>query len=137
MPSNRYEGGEGSLQQVVALGVSTVSTQTKIVGLLPKNCVVKGVRYHGQAAVTAAGGLTAEAFLRTSAGATGATLQASATDIKFSTAALALAGTAAVLTTTSGNQYANENQVVEVTVTTSNCAAGPGDLLIEVEYEPR
>ena len=137
MPSNRYEGGEGSLQNVIVLGTGAVSTQTKIMGLLPKNCAVTGVRYHGQGAVTASGGLTAEAFARTTAGATGVSLQASATDIKFGSAALALAGTAATLTTTSGDQYASENQVVEVTVTTSNCSAGPGDLLVEVEYAPR
>jgi hypothetical protein len=132
--SNRFEGGEGSLQQVLPLGTGAVTTQTKIVGSIPKHARVTGIRFYGQAAPTATA-LTAEVFARTKAGATGLTLQDAATDIDFGTAAAAKAGGAAVLAT-EPNTRVLEDQLIEVVVTADTCSAGPGDLLVEVEYKP-
>jgi hypothetical protein len=135
MGNKNYEGGVETFQQVVALGVSNVTTQTKVVGAIPKNCRLRAIRFYGQGAVTATS-LTAECFARTTAGATGVTMQTAAKDIKFGTAAAGLAGVAAVVATGTG-QYTDKQQLVEVVVTADTCTAGPGDFLVVVEYEPR
>lgn len=130
-----YEGGKGSIQGVVALGTSSVSTQTKIVGVVPKDMKVTSIRFYGQSAVTATT-LTAQVFARTSAGATGNDL-CSDTDIDTSEAALK-AGVAATLEATNPEHlWLDEGQLLEVTVSAGTCSAGPGDLLVEVEFEPR
>jgi len=118
------------------LGTGAVSTQTKIVGCVPQNCRVIGVRYYGQAAPTATA-LTAQTYARTTAGATGNSLQSAATDIDFASAAAAKAGTAASTTATYANLRLDEGQLLEVTVTATACTGGPGDLLVEIDYEPR
>lgn len=133
--SDRFQGGEGSIQAVIPLGTGAVTTQTKIVGLIPKNCVVQGVRYYGQAAVTATG-LTADTYIRTAAGAAGSSVQSAAVSIAFASAAAAKTGTAATLTTGAAVRP-NENQLVEVVITATVCSAGPGDLLVEVAFAPR
>jgi hypothetical protein len=132
--NNWFEGGEGSLQQVVPLGTSTVTTQTKVIGSIAKYSRVTGIRFYGQDAVTATS-LTAEVFARTKAGATGLTLQASATDIEFASEAIAKAGVVAVIAS-EPNVRLLENQLIEVVVTADTCSAGPGDLLVEVELSP-
>ena len=133
--SNRFEGGKGSVQGTVALGTSTVTTQTRVVGVVPKKCRVTGIRFYGQSATTATA-LTAQVFARTSAGAAGNDLCAD-TDIDLAAAALQ-AGVDAVLES-SNPEHLNldEGQLLVVTVTASAASAGPGDLLVEVEYEPR
>src|SRR3990167_7015393 len=96
--TSRFSDGGNNLtiQQVIALGTGAVSTQTRIVGSVPQNARVVGIRFYGQSAVTATS-LTAEVFARTAAGATGGTPQSAATDIEFTTAALAKTGIAASL----------------------------------------
>lgn len=133
--SNRFEGGEGTVQVVIPLGTGAVSTQTKVVGVVPKHCRVTGVRFHGQAQVTATS-LVAEVFARTRAGAAGATLQSATANIKFGSAALAKAGVAASLTATQEDKRLVENQLLEVVITADTCTAGPGDLVVEVQYTP-
>ena len=133
--SNRFEGGEGTIQQVIPLGTGAVSTQTKVVGSIPKHCLVTGIRFYAQAGPTATS-LTAEVFARTRAGATGNSLQASATDIDFASAAAAKTGIAATLSATPAYLRLVENQILEVTVTSNTTSAGPGDLLVEIQYEP-
>lgn len=132
---NRFEGGEGSIQQVIPLGTGAVTTQTKIVGSLPKHSIVKGIRFYAQSAPTATA-LTAEVFARTRAGATGLTLQSAATDIDFASAALAKTGIAASLSALPVNLRPKEDQLLEVTVTSTTTNPGPGDLLVEIAYEP-
>lgn len=133
--SNRFEGGEGSLQRVVGLGTGAVVTQTVIVGVIPKNARVTAIRFHGQSAVTATS-LTAECFARTTAGGTGLTLQDSATNIAFASAAAAKAGVAGTIAG-EPNVRPGENQLIEAVLTADTCSVGPGDLAIEVQYEPR
>jgi hypothetical protein len=120
---------------VIALGTSTVTTQTKVVGSVPKHCRVTGVRFYGQAAVTATV-LTADVYARTRVGAAGSSVQAAALTVAFASAALAKAGSAATLSTTASALRLTENQLLEVVITADACSAGPGDLLVEVAYEP-
>lgn len=130
-----YEGGKGSIQGVVALGVSTVATQTRAIGVVPKKCRVTSIRFYGQAATTATA-LTAQVFARTLAGATGNDLCA-ATDIDL-TAAQLQAGVKATLESTNPEHlHLDEGQLLVVTVTADTAGAGPGDLVVAVEFEPR
>jgi len=130
-------GGENqSLQQVIHLGTGAVTTGNHIVGVVPQNCRVTGVYFHGQSAPTASS-LTIEVFERTSAGAAGNTLQASATDIDFGSAALAKTGVAASLTTTQSSLRLTEGLLIEATVTANTVNPGPGDLVVEIDFEPR
>jgi hypothetical protein len=134
---NQFKGGPDQMVLgVVALGTGAVSTQTRIVGVVPQDLVVKGIRYYGQAAVTGTT-VTAEAHARTAAGAAGASLQSAATDINFASAAAGKAGVAAALTTTTGDRRLAQGQLLEVVVTATSITAGPGDLLVAVEFEPR
>jgi len=135
-PHSGRGGNNQSIQGVVVLGTGAVSTQTKIVGSIPQKCRVVGIRFYGQAGPTATT-LTAQVYARTTSGATGNSLQSAATDIDFASAAAAKTGVAASLTTTYANLRLTENQLLEVTVTASGCSAGPGDLLVEIDYEPR
>ena len=134
--TSRFQPGNLTTQRVVALGTGVVSTQTRIVGSVSQNARVVGIRFYGQSAVTGTS-LTAEVFARTAAGATGATLQSAATDVKFTTAALAKTGIAASLTATGGDLRPAENQLLEVVFTATDVTVGPDDLLVEVDYEPR
>lgn len=135
--SNEFFGGglKQRLQHAVPLGTGAVSTQTRAVGVIRRKCRVKSITFHGTAAPTATA-LTAEVFARTTAGATGNTLQSAATDIDFASAAAAKAGVAASLTATGENLVLEEGQLVEVTVTADTASAGPGDLVVDIEYEP-
>ena len=135
--SNEYYGGglKQRLQNTVALGTSTVTTQTRAVGVTRRKCRIKGITFRGTAAPTATT-LTAELFARTVAGATGLTLQSAATDIDFASAAAAKTGVAAALTATAANLVLDEGQLIEVTVTAGTASAGPGDLVVDIEYEP-
>jgi hypothetical protein len=134
--NNWFQGGKGSVQQVLPLGTGSVTTQTKVIGVMPKKGLVKEIRFHGQGAVTGTT-ITAEVFARTTAGATGATLQSAARDIKFGSVEAAKAGVTASLTATAPNRMLAEGQLLEVVVTASSITAGPGDFLIEIEFEPR
>lgn len=135
--SDQKSGGfNQTIQQVVPLGTGAVTTQTKIVGSVPRNCRIVGIRFYAQAGPTATT-LTAQVYARTTAGATGNSLQSAATDIDFASAATAKTGIAASTTTTYGNLRLAENQLLEVTITASGCSAGPGDLLVEIDWEPR
>jgi hypothetical protein len=133
--SNRFEGGEGSLQGVAALGTGAVTTQTRVVAVVPKRMRVKRIRFFGQSATTATS-LTVQVFARTTAGATGNDLTG-ATDIDLTAAALK-AGVVAVLEATNP-EHLNlvDGQLIEATITADTCSAGPGDLLTVVEFEPR
>lgn len=137
--SKFFEGGKGSIQGIVALGTGSVATQTRIVGVVPKKMRVKNIRFHAQAVATGTTPtLTAEVFARTSAGAAGNTLQSAATNIIFADAAAAKAGSAASLTATTANLDLAEPQLIEVVVTAGGTvSAGPGDLLVEIEFEPQ
>ena len=134
--ANEYYGGglKQEIQAVAALGTSSVTTQTKAVGATRRKLRVKSIRFYGSAAVTGTS-LTAEVFARTTAGAAGNTLQASATDVAFASEAAARAGTAATLTATGANLVLDEGQLLEVTFTASSVTAGPDDVLTVVEYE--
>lgn len=134
--SNRFEGGKGSVQGVVALGTGAVTTQTKIIGAVPKKCRVTDIRYYVQAAATATA-LTAQVFARTTAGATGNDLNAD-TSIDVAGAATGKTGIDTVLESTNPEHlHLDEGQLLEVVVTADTASAGPGDLLVEVEFEPR
>lgn len=135
MPSNIFEGGKGSIQAVVALGTGAVATQTKIVCAVPKKAKIKAINLYGQAAVTGTS-VTAEVFARTAAGAAGNSLN-TAKDIKFASATAAKAGVGATLTTTLANRNLAEGQLLEVVITASAITAGPGDVLVVIEYEAR
>lgn len=134
--NNRFEGGKGSIQGVVALGTGAVSTATKIIGVVPKKARVTSIRIYQQADITGTS-LTAEVFARTTAGATGNTLQSAATSLDVADAAAGKAGQAASLTATTANLHLSEGQLLEVTFTASSVTAGPGDVLVEVEFEPQ
>lgn len=124
-------------RRVLALGTSTVTTTTYIVGATEFGLKVIAINFFGQAAVTATG-LTAEVFARTTAGATGNTLQSAATALHtaFDTAAHAKAGVAAALTATAANLTLLAGQLLEVTITASSATAGPGDLLVQIVAVP-
>ena len=129
-------GNNQSVQGIIALGTGAVSTQTKIVGSVPRKCHVVGVRFYGQSAPTAAT-FTAEVFARTRAGAAGKTLQSAASDIDFASAAAAKTGVAAALTATGADLNLLEDQLYEVVITATTVTVGPGDLLVEIDFEPR
>lgn len=131
-----HGGNNQSIQAVIPLGTGAVSTQTKVVGSVPRDCRVVGIRMYGQAAPTATA-LTAQVFARTTAGAAGNDLCADK-DIDFASAAAAKAGVAATLESTNPEHLnLSENQLLEVVVTADTCSAGPGDLLVEIDFEPR
>lgn len=132
-----YAGGRRqTVQQVVPLGAGAVTTQTKVVGVVRRDMRVKGIRFHGQVAPTATA-LTAEVRARPTSGGAAVTLQSAATNIDFATDAAALAGVEASLTATYANRDLDQDQLLEVTITADTVSAGPGDLLVSVEYEPR
>lgn len=133
--SNRFEGGKGSVQGVVALGTGAVSTQTRAVGVVPKKCRVTSIRLYGTSAVTATA-LTAQVFARTTAGATGNDLCAD-TNIDLTAAALQAGVETTLESTNPEHLHLDEGQLLVVVVTASSATAGPGDLLVEVEFEPR
>jgi hypothetical protein len=135
-PSNTFKGGRRHLKVTIPLGTGAVSTQTKIVGAFPTKWRTARIRYFGQAAVTGTS-ITAEVFARTTAGAAGSTLQSAATDIKFASAAAAKAGTTASLTATVANLSGADGQLTEVVVTATSITAGPGDLLVSIEFDPQ
>ena len=136
MGNKFYEGGKGSIQGVVALGTGAVSTQTKIIGVVPKKARVTGIRYYVQAAATATA-LTAQVFARTAAGAAGNDLNAD-TSIDVADAATGKTGIETTLESTNPDHlWLAEGQLLEVVVTASSATAGPGDLLVEIEFEPR
>ncbi len=130
-----HGGNNQSLTVAIALGVSTVATQTRSVGSIPRDAIIRGIRYYGQTAVTATT-LTAECFARTLAGAAGLTLQGAATDIDFATAAAARTGVEATLAAPA-NLRPSENQLIECVLTDSSTTVGPGDLVVEIQYEVR
>lgn len=134
--SHFFEGGKNALQAAIPLGTGAVSTQTKIVGALPKNARILAIRFYAQAAPTATA-LTAEVFARTTAGAAGNTLQAAATDIDFATAAAAKTGVDADLVADTADLLLDQDQLIEVVVTADTVSAGPGDLLVAIEYAAR
>jgi len=132
-----YGGGKNqSIQGIVALGTGAVVTQTKIIGSIPRDCIVTGIRMYAQSAPTATS-LVGEVFARSAAGAAGNTLQASTADLDFATAAAAKTGVEATLTATQADRKLSENQLLEVVVTANTVNPGPGDLLVEVEFAPR
>ena len=133
--ANDYLGGgrKQELEVVVPLGTGAVSTQTNLVGRAPRKMRVTGIRFHGQAAVTGTS-LTAEVNKLTTAGAADASMQSSATDIAFASAAAALAGVAAATDAT--EQIIDEGQPIEVDFTATAITAGPGDTLVQLEWEP-
>lgn len=109
--------------------------QNRIIGVVPRRCHVVGVRIYGQTAVTATT-LTADLFARTVAGAAGASLLASVMDIDFATAAAALAGVTGALTATGADLRLVEGQLLEMVIAVSSATVGPGDVIIEVDFEP-
>lgn len=130
-----FEGGKGSIQGVVPLGTGSVTDDTvKAIGVVPKRCRVTSIRVYGQAAVTATT-LTALIYARTTAGAAGNALNTAA-DIDFASAAAAKAGVEATLTTTQANLVLEEGQLLELHVDADSASAGPGDVVVEVEFEP-
>lgn len=129
-------GNNQSIQGILPLGAGAVTTQTRVVGCVPRNCRVVGIRFYGQDAPTATS-LTAEVFARTTAGAAGVTLQSAATDIDFASQAIALAGVDAALTATVTDLHLEEGQLLECVVTANTVNPGPDDLLVEIDFEPR
>lgn len=135
MGSSFYEGGEGTIQQVVELGTGAVSDDTvKIVGSVPKRCRVTGIRLYGQSAVTATA-LTGIVYARTTAGGAGNALNTAA-DIDFASAAAAKTGVQATLAS-ADNLFLDENQLLELHVDADACTVGPGDVLVEIQITPR
>lgn len=136
MGSAFFEGGKGSIQGVVALGTGAVSTQTKIIGVVPKKLRVTDIRFYVQGATTGTA-LTAQVFARTTAGATGNDL---CTDTSIDVADAATGKTGLDITLESTNpEHLDlvEGQLLEVVVTANAVTVGPGDLLVEIEFEPR
>jgi hypothetical protein len=135
--NNWFKGGrDQAVQVVLPLGTGAVSTQTKAIAVVPKNCRVTGIRLTGSAGVTGTS-ITAEVHARTAAGAAGNTLQSAATDVKFANEAAARTGVAASLTATKANLLLRAGQMLQVVVTASSITAGPGDVVVTVLYEPR
>lgn len=134
--NNRFQGGPNQLvQAVIPLGTGAVSTQTKIIGAVPKNMRVTAIKFYPQAAATATA-LTAQVFARTAAGATGNDLCAD-TSIDVADAATGKAGVSATLESTNPEHLnLDRGQLLEVVVTADTVSAGPGDVLVAVEYEP-
>ncbi len=130
-----HGGNEQTIEAVIPLGTGAVSTQTKAVGIVPRNCRIFAIWFTGQAAVTATS-LTAVCWARTQAGAAGTALN-SATDIAFTSAAAAKAGVMATLTTTQAALRPERGLLIEVVITASGCSAGPGDLVATVTFEAR
>jgi hypothetical protein len=127
--------GLRTISRVLPLGTSTVTTATYIVGLVPTGGgKVTAINFAGQAAVTATT-LTAEVKAIPADGGTSVTLQSAATSIKLTTSNddEAVAG---ALTATTANLTLVAGQVIEVVITADTCSAGPGDLLVQVEYFP-
>ena len=135
MENEFYGGGANqSLQRTIPLGTGSVTTQTRIVGVIPRNCRVKRVRFAGQGAVTGTT-LTAQVVARTRTGGAGVNLLTAALDVKFGTEAAARVGVAGTLS--AAGSRPDEDQLVEVTLTAASITGGPGDFVVEVEFAPR
>lgn len=123
------------LQVRVPLGTGAVSTQTILLGIMPASGgKVQSIKFAGQAAVTGTS-ITAEVFKRSADGNSTTTLQASATDIKL-TASTDEVALSATLTATTADRTVAGGLVLECTITCSSITAGPGDLIIDVEFVP-
>lgn len=122
------------VSHVLALGTSSVSTQTKLVGIMPVEGKVVGISYAGQAAVTGTS-LTANVQKLSADGNTATSLQASATDIKL-TASTDEVQQDAALTATTANLTVAAGSVLQVVITADTVSAGPGDLVVEITYVP-
>lgn len=137
--SKVFEGGKGSIQGVVALGTGAVTTQTRVVGVVPKKLRVSGIRIYQQGDIAGTTPtLTAEVYARTTAGAAGNSLQSSTVNMDVADAAAGKAGQDASLTTTEANLDLAEGQLIEVVFTAGGTVStGPGDVLVEIEFVPR
>ena len=133
MSNDFYAGGrQQTYQRVVALGTSTVTTQTAAVAQVRRRGIVTGFRVYGQAAVTATS-LTIQLTKRSAGGS--ATNISNAVDIDFASASAALAGVAGTLTASATSLA--EDDLLEAVIAASSATAGPGDLVISAEYENR
>lgn len=130
-----FEGGKGSLQGRFALGTGAVSDVTSALGCIPKKCKVTSVRAYQQADITGTG-LTLDVIARTTAGAAGATLLASVISLDVADAAAGKAGQSGTLTATPANLALAEGQLIECVFDATSVTAGPGDVIVEVEYSP-
>lgn len=131
MSNEFFAGGlKQSLQNVLLLGVSTVTTADHSLGVVRRRSILRGFRIHGVAQVTATT-LTAQLFKRTAGGAQVAL--SDAVDIDFASAAAALAGVEGVVVGADAALAADD--LLEVAITAASATAGPGDLVVSAEYE--
>lgn len=130
-----FRGTPRAVNRVIALGTSTVTTGTHLVGFAHVKGRIKAVRFGGQGAVTGTS-LTAEVKKVSADGDTSTSLQSAAKDIKLTTSTDETELEAS-LSTTAGALDVLKGQLFEVVITADSVTAGPGDVVVEVEIEPR
>ncbi len=134
--SAHFEGGRGLIERVISLGTGGVGTGTFPIGRVPKRCRIVRIRINGQGVVTGTS-LTAMVRLWDTAATVTSDLQAAAADIKFLTATAARLGLVPALHADQARRNAVDGQIVDCVVTATAITVGPGDVLVEVEFEPR
>lgn len=127
--------GVRTIQRVLSLGTGAVSTATYLLGMMPENGgKVVRIKAAGQAAVTGTS-ITLNVQKVSADGATATDLLESDIDIELtaSTDEEAQVGT---LTTTTADLTVAGDLVLQAVVTASSVSAGPGDVIVSIEYVP-
>lgn len=130
-----YRSSPQILRRVLPLGTGAVTTATYLLGAQKIKGRITDIRFYGQSAVTGTS-LTAEVFKVATDGNSTTTLQSAATDVKI-TASTDGTKLAASLTATKGDLDILKDQLLQVVITANTVGTGPGDLVVEVVYDPR
>lgn len=136
--SASFEGGLNTITRVIALGTGAVSSASHVVGAFPKRGKIVRIRYKGLVAVVGTT-FTADTVIAPPDGSTPSLmLQTAPTDIEFDSVAEARIGVEATLNPTlQANRGGLDGQMLIVVLTAAGVTSGPGDLLVEVAFEPR
>jgi hypothetical protein len=132
MPNLR--GTPRTVKAVLPLGTGSVTTQTRLVGLSEVTGRIKSIKVVGQGAVTATS-LVAKVQKVSADGNTNTDLCTNL-NIKLTTDTDETV-LDATLSTTAGVLDVKKGTLFQAVVTADTCSAGPGDLLVVVEIEPR
>lgn len=134
--SAHFEGGRGLIESVISLGTGGVGTGTFPIGRVPKRCRIVRIRINGTAVVVGTS-LTAMVRVWNTAATVTSDLLAAAADIKFTTATAARLGLVPALHADQARRDAVDGQIVDCVITATAITAGPGEVLVEVEFAPR
>lgn len=133
---NVLRRGSITVRRVLPLGTGAVTTATYPLGSTPIKGRIKGVRYSGSAAVTGTA-ITADVQRIATDGNSATSVQSAATDVKITSGTDKTTLSATLASNGSGTLDLPKNTQLQVVVTANAITAGPGDLVVEVDIEPR